>query len=158
MPLTAGANFISGGLGLIGGLFGSSSASKAAKYAANKQYQAVQETNAMNYKIAQESNQLNEQMFHEANDFNKSERLATQEYNSAAQQRARLEAAGLNPYLMMSGGSAGTAQNATSAADWILCFFNKMNDQHFLLSTSNQHIPYRNSPLTKILRFSLFFI
>lgn len=117
MPLSLpGANVISGGLGLIGGLFGSSSASKAAKYAANKQYQAVQETNAMNYKIAQESNQLNQQIFHEANDFNRSERLATQEYNSAAQQRARLEAAGLNPYLMMSGGSAGTAQNASSAA------------------------------------------
>ena len=47
----AGATLASGGLGLIGGLFGSSSASKAAKYAANKQYQAVQETNAMNYKI-----------------------------------------------------------------------------------------------------------
>lgn len=33
------------------------------------------------------------------------------EYNSASEQRKRLEAAGLNPYLMMQGGSAGTAQS-----------------------------------------------
>lgn len=32
------------------------------------------------------------------------------EYNSASAQRERLEAAGLNPYMMMNGGSAGTAQ------------------------------------------------
>lgn len=38
---------------------------------------------------------------------------ATNEYNSASAQRDRLEAAGLNPYLMMNGGSAGTA-TATS--------------------------------------------
>lgn len=36
------------------------------------------------------------------------------EWNSARSQRERLEAAGLNPYLMMSGGSAGTA-SSTSA-------------------------------------------
>lgn len=33
------------------------------------------------------------------------------EYNSATAQRSRLEAAGLNPYLMMNGGSAGVAQS-----------------------------------------------
>lgn len=38
---------------------------------------------------------------------------AANEYNSASAQRERLEAAGLNPYLMMSGGNAGTA-TATS--------------------------------------------
>lgn len=35
------------------------------------------------------------------------------EYNSASAQRERLEAAGLNPYLMMSGGSAGVAQSGS---------------------------------------------
>ena len=40
---------------------------------------------------------------------------ATNEWNSAKNQRARLEAAGLNPYLMMNGGSAGTA-SSTSAS------------------------------------------
>ena len=38
---------------------------------------------------------------------------ATNDYNSASAQRQRLEAAGLNPYLMMSGGSAGTASSSS---------------------------------------------
>jgi hypothetical protein len=38
------------------------------------------------------------------------------EYNSASAQRERLEAAGLNPYLMMNGGSAGTAQAMSGSA------------------------------------------
>lgn len=38
------------------------------------------------------------------------------EYNSASAQRERLEAAGLNPYLMMNGGSAGTAQTMSGSA------------------------------------------
>lgn len=38
------------------------------------------------------------------------------EYNSASAQRDRLEAAGLNPYLMMNGGSAGTAQTMSGSA------------------------------------------
>ena len=37
-------------------------------------------------------------------------------YNSASAQRERLEAAGLNPYLMMNGGSAGTAQTMSGSA------------------------------------------
>lgn len=38
------------------------------------------------------------------------------EYNSASAQRERLEAAGLNPYMMMSGGSAGAAQTMSGSA------------------------------------------
>lgn len=38
------------------------------------------------------------------------------EYNSASAQRERLEAAGLNPYLMMNGGSSGTAQTMSGSA------------------------------------------
>lgn len=38
------------------------------------------------------------------------------EYNSASAQRERLEAAGLNPYMMMNGGSAGTAQTMSGAS------------------------------------------
>lgn len=48
-------------------------------------------------------------------DFAKSMFDATNEWNSAKNQRARLEEAGLNPYLMMNGGSAGTA-SSTSAS------------------------------------------
>lgn len=47
-------------------------------------------------------------------DFAKSMFDATNEWNSAKNQRARLEEAGLNPYLMMNGGSAGSA-TSTSA-------------------------------------------
>lgn len=47
-------------------------------------------------------------------DFAKSMFDASNEWNSAKSQRERLEAAGLNPYLMMNGGSAGTA-SSTSA-------------------------------------------
>lgn len=47
-------------------------------------------------------------------DFAESMFDATNEWNSAKNQRARLEEAGLNPYLMMNGGSAGTA-SSTSA-------------------------------------------
>lgn len=38
------------------------------------------------------------------------------EYNSASAQRERLEAAGLNPYMVMNGGSAGTAQAMSGSA------------------------------------------
>lgn len=47
-------------------------------------------------------------------DFAKSMFDAANEWNSAKNQRSRLEEAGLNPYLMMNGGSAGTA-SSTSA-------------------------------------------
>lgn len=46
-------------------------------------------------------------------DFAKSMFDASNEWNSAKNQRSRLEEAGLNPYLMMSGGSAGTAQSTS---------------------------------------------
>ena len=39
-----------------------------------------------------------------------------QAYNSAVAQRIRLEAAGLNPYMMMDGGSAGTSGTASASA------------------------------------------
>lgn len=48
-------------------------------------------------------------------DFAQSMFDASNEWNSAKSQRERLEAAGLNPYLMMNGGSAGTA-SSTSAS------------------------------------------
>ena len=85
---------------IVGGLFGKKGSDKAAKI----QYQIAQETNANNYKIAQENNAFNERMIDKMND-----------YNSAVNQRKRLEEAGLNPYLMLDGGSAGTATTAPTA-------------------------------------------
>lgn len=40
----------------------------------------------------------------------------TNEYNSPSAQRERLEAAGLNPYMMLNGGSAGTAQTTSGSS------------------------------------------
>jgi len=97
-PLTAG--IIAGAGSLIGGLFGGKGSSKAAKY----QLQAARETNRMNYQIAQENNAFNERMWDKQN-----------AYNSPVEQRKRLEQAGLNPNLMMNGGSAGTAETAPTA-------------------------------------------
>lgn len=98
-PLTT-AGIIAGAGSLIGGLFGGLGSKKAAKY----QLQAARETNRMNYQIAQENNAFNERMWDKQS-----------AYNSAVEQRKRLEQAGLNPNLMMSGGSAGTAETAPTA-------------------------------------------
>lgn len=95
-----GAGLIAGAGSLIGGLFSSSGSNKAAKY----QLQAVRETNQANRDIAEQNNKFNERMWNLQN-----------EYNTPQMQRARLEAAGLNPYLMMNGGSAGIAENAPTA-------------------------------------------
>lgn len=97
-PLTGA--IISGAGSLLGGLFGSSGSSKAAKY----QLQAARETNRMNYQIAQENNAFNQRMWEKQN-----------AYNSPAEQRRRLEEAGLNPNLMLNGGSAGIAETAPTA-------------------------------------------
>lgn len=92
--------------------------------------------NAANKEIAQMNNAFNEKMFDKQVAYNKEmyqQQLGDQwkfyndakqnswdlyndqkEYNSASAQRERLEAAGLNPYLMMSGGSAGVAQGGSS--------------------------------------------
>lgn len=97
-PLTAG--IIAGAGSLFGGLFGGKGSSTAAKY----QLQAARETNRMNYQIAQENNAFNERMWEKQN-----------AYNSPVEQRRRLEQAGLNPNLMMNGGSAGIAETAPTA-------------------------------------------
>lgn len=85
---------------IAGGLFGKRGSDNAAK----TQLRIAQETNANNYRIAQENNAFNERMVDKMNDF-----------NSAKNQRARLEEAGLNPYLMLDGGSAGTSTSAPTA-------------------------------------------
>lgn len=96
--------------------------------------------NKGNASIAQQSNAFNEKMLQKQMDYNTQmyqQQLgdqwqfyndakqnswdmfnASNEYNSASAQRERLEAAGLNPYLMMSGGNAGTAtaQSSTQAS------------------------------------------
>lgn len=95
-----GAGIIAGAGSLIGGLFSSHGSRDAARY----QLQAARETNQTNRDIAEQNNKFNERMWNLQN-----------EYNTPVMQRARLEAAGLNPYLMMDGGSAGVAESAPTA-------------------------------------------
>lgn len=108
--------FISGGANvassLINGLFGWSS---------NKN------TNKNNMKIAQMNNEFNAQEAlknrefitaerQDQNAWNREQWNLENEYNSAKSQRERLEEAGLNPYLMLSGGSAGTASSVSGTS------------------------------------------
>lgn len=95
-----GAGLISGAGSLISGLWSSHGSRDAARY----QLQAQRETNQTNRDIAEQNNKFNERMWNLQN-----------EYNTPVMQRARLEAAGLNPYLMMDGGSAGIAESAPTA-------------------------------------------
>lgn len=96
--IAAGA--IAGAGSLISGLWSSHGSRDAARY----QLQAQRETNQTNRDIAEQNNKFNERMWNLQN-----------EYNTPEMQRARLEAAGLNPYLMMDGGSAGIAETAPTA-------------------------------------------
>lgn len=78
--------------------------------------QNVQETNQMNYKINQMNNQFNERMAIQQRNWQENMWNKENAYNTASAQRQRLEEAGLNPYLMMNGGSAGVAQSAGTGA------------------------------------------
>ena len=93
---------------LTGGLlnFGSSAVQN------SQNRQNVQETNRMNYKINQMNNQFNERMAIQQRNWQENMWNKENAYNTASAQRQRLEEAGLNPYLMMNGGSAGVAQSA----------------------------------------------
>ena len=88
-------------VGAVGSLFG-----------AGANYKSQQSANKTNLQIAQMNNEYNERMLQKQLDYNTEMWNKQNEYNTASNQRARLEAAGLNPYMMMSGGDAGTAQSA----------------------------------------------
>lgn len=92
---------------IAGGLFGFGAS--ALQNSQNRQN--VRETNQMNYKINQMNNQFNERMAMQQRDFQENMWNKENAYNTASAQRQRLEEAGLNPYLMMNGGSAGVAQS-----------------------------------------------
>lgn len=84
-------------------------------------------SNALNAKVQQQTNKMNWQMNQLNNQFNANEAAKNREfqeymwnqqntYNSPSAQRARLEEAGLNPYMMMSSGSAGNASSSPSGS------------------------------------------
>lgn len=110
-------------MGFLSGLFGAAGQTAAAginlkgtQYAADKQLEATRHTNQTNLAISNATNAQNYKMFKEQQQYDIDMWNAQNVYNSAEQQRARLEAAGLNPYLIMNGGSAGTAGAANSAS------------------------------------------
>ena len=98
MDPIVGGSIIEGAANLLGGLFGLGS---------------QQSSNEQNMKIAQMNNAFNERMLEKQMQYNTQMWHAQNLYNSASQQRYRLEQAGLNPYMMMDGGNAGTASSAS---------------------------------------------
>lgn len=101
MPFTTPALIAAGGSlfgNVLSNIFGSSNQSNA---------------NQANYRIAQMNNQFNERMLEKQMMYNDEMWNKQNAYNDPSAQRARLEAAGINPYLAMQGGnSAGTASGA----------------------------------------------
>ena len=95
-----GSALIGSGASVLGNIFGAISQKK---------------TNEMNLRINQMNNEFNERMMEKQMAWNEEMWNKQNEYNTASNQRARLEQAGLNPYLMLNGGSAGTASSVNSA-------------------------------------------
>ena len=98
MDPVVGGSIIKGSADLLGGILGLGS---------------QQSANEQNIKIAQMNNAFNERMLEKQMRYNTQMWHAQNLYNSASQQRYRLEQAGLNPYMMMNGGDAGTASSAS---------------------------------------------
>lgn len=98
MDPIVGGSIIQGVANLLGGIFGLGS---------------QQSANEQNMRIAQMNNAFNERMLEKQMQYNTQMWRAQNLYNSASQQRYRLEQAGLNPYMMMDGGNAGTASSAS---------------------------------------------
>ena len=103
-------------MGLFGSIAGGLLGAGSSVIQNSQNRQSVRETNQMNYKINQMNNQFNERMAIQQRNWQ--ERMWNNEniYNTASAQRQRLQEAGLNPYLMMNGGSAGVSQSAGTGA------------------------------------------
>lgn len=103
-------------MGLFGSIVGGLLGAGASSVQNSQNRQNVRETNQMNYKINQMNNQFNERMAIQQRNWQENMWNKENAYNTASAQRQRLEEAGLNPYLMMNGGSAGVAQSAGTGA------------------------------------------
>lgn len=103
-------------MGLLGSIAGGLLGIGSSAIENSQNRQNVMETNRMNYKINQMNNQFNELMAIQQRNWQENMWNKENAYNTASAQRQRLEEAGLNPYLMMTGGSAGVAQSAGTGA------------------------------------------
>ena len=77
---------------------------------------STNKTNNSNMAINRMNNEFNAAEAQKARDFQLDMWNRENEYNTASAQRQRLESAGLNPYLMMSGGNSGIASSAGSSS------------------------------------------
>lgn len=107
---------ISGGASVIGGLVNSIFGSRSNRKANETNMKIAQMNNEFNAAEAQKNRDFMSAEREQQNAWNLEQWNRENEYNSASSQRARLEEAGLNPYLMMSGGSAGTASSVSSGS------------------------------------------
>lgn len=110
---------IGNAIGKVGNFLGTAAGSTVAGIGSNLisnifNKSSTDSTNKANLQIAQMNNQWSEKMMQKQMDYNTQMWNKTNDYNSAINQRKRLEEAGLNPSLMMNGGSAGVAQSASS--------------------------------------------
>lgn len=103
-------------MGLLGSIAGGLLGIGSSAIQNSQNRQNVQEANRMNYKINQMNNQFNERMAIQQRNWQENMWNKENAYNTASAQRQRLEEAGLNPYLMMNGGSSGVAQSAGSGS------------------------------------------
>lgn len=103
-------------MGLLGSIAGGLLGIGSSAMQNSQNRQNVMETNQMNYKINQMNNQFNERMAIQQRNWQENMWNKENAYNTASAQRQRLEEAGLNPYLMMNGGSAGVASSAGTGA------------------------------------------
>lgn len=117
MASAAAAGAIGAGISAAGGLASSVAGNSANKHIAqmNNEFNEKMLDKQMAYNKEMYNTQLGDQwkFYNDAKQNSWDLFNATNDYNSAGAQRQRLESAGLNPYLMMSGGSAGTASSTS---------------------------------------------
>lgn len=115
LPILSGA--AAAGVSAIGGAASTSASNRANKEIAqmNNEFNEKMLDKQMSYNKEMYNTQLGDQwkFYNDAKQNSWNLFNASNEYNSVSAQRQRLEAAGLNPYLMMSGGSAGTASSTS---------------------------------------------
>lgn len=114
------SNGVTGAVQTGASIYNTTQTNKTNKEIANATNQAnlemTEKYNQTNKDIAQMNNEYNQQMLERQIEEQWDMWNAENEYNSASSQRDRLESAGLNPYLMMDGGNAGTASSMTAPA------------------------------------------
>lgn len=96
-------------MGLIDGLFNLGSTIAGGIISGKQQ----RDNNEFNAQQAQLNRDFQEKMLQKQQDYATDMWNKTNEYNTASAQRQRYEAAGLNPYMMMGGVNAGTAQSTS---------------------------------------------